>query len=122
MMEAIYDKNVILVGWLDTDSNMLFNTDMIWVGFISNGNVFSTHCNWIGGYMEYTFVDKHGKPVAWVGGHNPIGTLPLLAPLKPLRPLTPLRPLRPLTPLRPLSPLIPLGGWSTMSWKTFLEQ
>lgn len=120
-MKAIFDKNCDLVGWYDNKNNMIFDTEMRWVGFVVSGYIFYRTSTWLGGYYEGSINDKQGKPVAWVDGNQPRGTLPLMRPLRPLRPLTPLRPLRPLRPLHPLRPLTPLGGWSRLSWKEFLD-
>lgn len=121
-MKAIFDKNTRCVGWINEDSLMVFSTDMGWVGFIRDSYFFSSSLLWLGGLFDGSFVDRSGKPVAWVSGFRPKGRMPLFRPLKPLRPLTPLRPLRPLTPLSPLLPLTPLGGWSNLDWNEYISQ
>lgn len=113
---AFFDKYSRLVGWINETDQMIYDTNIRWVGFAKNNYVFTTTCRWVGGFQNGTLIDKNGKPVAWNNGHNPTGTLPLTPPLTPLRPLIPLTPLRPLTPLKPLRPFTPVGGWSPMDW------
>lgn len=115
-MNAIFDKNCRHVGWINQKDQMIFDTNMRWLGFIKNKYVFTSACRWVGGWIEGTLVDPSGRPVAWEQGYIPRGTLALVRPMTPLRPLIPLTPLRPLTPLTPLVPLTPLGGWSKLEW------
>ena len=120
-MKAIFDRHCNLVGWYDSDTKNIFDENMEWIAFLINGFVYNIQCGWIGAYVEGTFVDHFGKPVAWIDGSTPKGCGMLLQPLRPLLPLRPLRPLRPLTPLRPLRPLDPLGGWSSLEWERYVS-
>lgn len=118
-MTSIFDQHVNHVGWFDGGN--LFDLNLNWVAFHSSGYLFSSATlAWLGPFNNGSFLDQNGKPVAWVSGSSPSGSLKPLTPLRPLRPLTPLRPLNPLKPLRPLNPLTPLGGWSRMSWQQWL--
>ena len=119
-MKAVFDKNCNCVAWYNEIDGMVYNIEMQWIGFVSKNYFFSKTTEWYGGMLNGTFVDKLGKPVAWIQGYLPVGTGQLMYPLRPMRPLTPLRPLRPLAPLRPLTPLTPLGGWSACSWNEFV--
>ena len=121
-MKAIFDKWCNCVGWIDEKSLMVFSKEMSWIGFVKDNYFFSPKAIWLGALINGSFVDRQGKPVAWLNGSQPKGRLPLLRPLTPLIPITPLRPLRPLTPLSPLQPLAPLGGWSDLEWSTYTEQ
>lgn len=121
-MEAVYDKNNRLVSWMNSDTRNVFDTNMTWVGFVSSENFFSTNGHWLGAFKNNSFVDKKGKVVAYIRGASPKSILPPIRPLKPLTPIRPLKPLKPLKPLTPLRPLPPLGGWSMLSWDTYLKQ
>ncbi len=121
-MKAIFNRNCILVGWYDQQNKNVFSKDMVWIGFVNQNYFFLKNSRWLGGFVSGTFVDKMGRPVAWIEGCNPVGCHMLMMPLTPLIPLTPLTPLRPLTPLTPLRPLTPLGGWSRMDWNEYVRQ
>jgi hypothetical protein len=119
-MTPIFDSDAQLVGWFDGEH--IFDTDQNWKAFVRNGHVFSAESlDWLGPVHDGSFLDTRGKPVGWLSGSSPSGTLTPLTPLRPLRPLTPLKPLRPLTPLKPLKPLTPLGGWSDSTWHAWLK-
>ena len=120
-MKAIFDKHCNCVGWYDENKEMVYNTELSWIGFITNGYFFSPNTEWIGAMKKGTFVDKNGKPVAWIEGATPVATSRLAIPLRPLRPFRPLRPLKPLRPFRPLRPMTPIGGWSTYSWEEYIN-
>ena len=114
-MKPIFDKHVQLCGWFDGEN--IFDLNLNWVAFWDSGNTFSASTlSWLGPLNEGSFLDRLGKPVAWLEGSNPNVTTKPLTPLKPLKPLQPLRPLKPLTPLKPLNPLPPPGGWSGLEW------
>ena len=121
-MKGIFDKNCVLVGWIDQDSMMIFGTNLAWIAFSVKGNVFNTRCNWLGAFVKGTFVDHNGHPVAWIDGATPVPTGMLSRPITPLRPLVPLMPLMPLRPLHPLRPLTPIGGWSKLTWNNYIAQ
>lgn len=109
-MKPIYNKDVKLIGWLDSNNN-IWNTSMKWIAFIKNNYVQSPNCNYLG-YYNGCFVDVNGRPFGWIQGQQVKGMSTPLLPLTPLRPLTPLTSLRSLIPLTPLRPHTPLGGWS----------
>ncbi len=118
-MKAIFDKSSNLVGWIEKEH--VFDLNLNWIAFLSNGNIFSSNkVKWLGPFNQGSFLDRDGKPVAWIEGVKPSGTLKPLVPTTPFRPFTPLRPLNPLKPLKPLQPLVPLGGWSKISWEMYL--
>lgn len=120
-MKAIFNRNCVLVGWYEPQNKNVFSKELQWIGFIKNGHFFSISAQWLGGFRNGTYLDKSGRPVAWVEGSTPMGGNALLEPMKPMMPLQPLRPLRPLTPLRPLRPLTPLGGWSILDWNKYVK-
>jgi hypothetical protein len=116
----IFDKTANLVGWFDSEN--VFDLQLNWVAFHSNGDLFSSSSlTWLGPLHEGSFLDQNGKAVAWLDGSSPSNTLKPLTPLRPLKPLQPLRPLQPLKPLKPLAPLTLLGGWSPLSWQQWLR-
>ena len=112
----------MLVGWYDQQNKNIFSKELLWVGFVTDYYFFAMNAKWLGGFVKGTFVDKMGKPVAWIEGCTPEGCNMLLQPMQPLIPLKPLTPLRPLTPLAPLHPLVPLGGWSEIDWYKYINQ
>jgi len=119
-MMPIFDREAGLVGWFD--GYHLFDLNMNWVAFLDNGNLFSSNTlAWLGPFHQGSFLDTSGKPVGWLEGSNPTGTLKPLKPLEPLRPLKPLKPLKPFKPLKPLKPLQPLGGWSDLEWEDWIK-
>lgn len=120
-MTPIFNRSCMCVGWYNAEG-MVFNTNLHWLGFVINMNFFSTELKWLGGLVNGSFVDKIGKPVAWLQGFQPKGTNVLLSPVRPIRPIAPLRPIKPLQPLKPLKPLTPLGGWSVLDWNEYLAQ
>lgn len=118
-MNPLYDQRCVLVGWFNGDH--VFDTDLNWVAFRSGNNVFSSSSMaWLGPINDASFQDRYGKPIVWLAGASPSGTLRPLSPMRPLKPLNPLRPLRPLNPFQPLQPLAPLGGWSSLNWQQWL--
>ena len=120
-MKAIFNKNCMIVGWYDPQNKNVFNKELQWIGFINDSYFFSESIHWIGGFVKGTFVDKNGRPVAWIEGSIPTSANKLSQPITPIKPLSPLTPLRPLLPLVPLRPLTPIGGWSELEWKEYLK-
>lgn len=120
-MKAIYNKNNSLVGWYDQKQDYVFSKDLIWIGFIENGNFFSGNLEWIGGLKKGTFLDKQGHPIGWIDGSLPLESENLKQPLTPKRKKPPLKPLAPLQPLQSLPPLPPLGGWSKLDWNEYIK-
>ena len=96
-MTPIFDFNCDLVGWFDGTN--FFDEDIEWVAFLSSGNCFSSeNLDWLGSLYEGSLLDTNGKPIGWLQGHSPVGTL------------------------RPLRPLTPLGGWSDLSFNEWINQ
>lgn len=120
-MKAIFNKNCILVGWYDPQRKNVFGREMQWIGFVNNIYFFSKNASWLGGFVNGVYVDRQGRPVAWIDGSRPRRINALMTPMTPSVPLYPLIPLRPLTPLRPLQPLNPLGGWSPLEWDEYIN-
>ena len=119
-MTPIFDQNAQLSGWFDGEN--IFDLNLEWAAFLSSGHFFSSNSlSWLGPMHNGSLLDRNGKPVAWLEGVSPSGTLKPLTPLRPLKPLKPLRPMKPLNPLKPLKPLNPLGGWSTLAWNQWLN-
>lgn len=121
MMTPIFNKSCLCVGWCNTEG-MVFSNSLKWIGFVVDQSFFSNNLKWLGGLINGTFIDKKGKPVAWLQGFQPKGANVFSPTTYPVRPIAPIRPIRPLQPLKPLKPLTPLGGWSTLDWNSYLEQ
>lgn len=118
-MTPVFDSTTNLVAWFDGKN--VFDLNLNWVAFHSNGHFFSSSSlAWLGPLSDGAIQDTNGKAVAWLGGSSPSSSLKPLTPLRPLKPLQPLQPLQPLKPLKPLAPLAPLGGWSNLSWQKWL--
>ena len=110
-----------MVGWYEPQKKNVFDKEMQWIGFVRDGYFFSKTANWFGGFISGTFVDKGGKPVAWIEGSSPIVGNVLFTPVTPVIPLRPLPTLLPLNPLTPLRPLTPMGGWSNQEWNDYIR-
>ncbi len=113
-MTPIFDANHHLVAFFD--GIYLFDVANDWIAFHDRGNVFSASGTWLGPLVDGSFLDKDGRPVAWLADARPTGSRRPSAPMNARRPLPPKRPLRPRTPLPPPRPLPPAGGWSSLNW------
>ncbi len=82
-MTPIFDRSALQVGWFDGEN--VFDLNLNWIAFSRNGNVFSApDLFWLGPLREGSFIDQRGRPVGWLKGSSPSGSL------KPMKPLTPL--------------------------------
>lgn len=115
-MIPIFDANCVHVGWFD--GTHVFDSDVDWIGYVGKGNVFTSAMSgdWLAPLHEGSFLDRQGRPVAWLQGTVPQGGLTPSAPVRAVRPLRPRKPLRPRTPLFPTRPLTPSCGWSEVAW------
>ncbi|WP_430515628.1 4-fold beta flower protein [Inquilinus limosus] len=119
-MEPLFSKDCVLVGWVDP-GRYIFDTDMNYVAFISNGNAWSAATgDWLGSIEHTTARDRRGRPVTFSSGHPPIGTSVPSTPSRASRASRPARPSRPSTPSRPSRPSTPSGGWSPLSFTAWL--
>lgn len=121
-MEPLFDANCDLVGWIEPGEH-IFDTDMNWVAYISNGHAWSSDTgNWLGPVNGFNCLDQEGRVVAW----NPIqdveGSMRPMRPMRPTRPMRPMRPMHPMRPMRPMRPMTPSGGWSQLSWNEWILQ
>lgn len=122
MLFALFDKDCDLVGWINPDSH-IFNTDMDWVAYISNGHAWSAgNGNWLGPVKGLLCLDRNGKPVAWNPKEQITGTVKPATPARAARAARPARPARPATPARPARPPVPAGGWSPLSFYAWIGQ
>ena len=122
MLDPLFDKKLAVVAWIDP-GRYIFDLDLNWVAYISNGNVWNSVSNdWLGIVDGRTCIDKNGFIVAW-SPKDPVRTWPrrLQRPLHP--PLTPLTPLTPFPPLTPLIPLKPVGNylWSDLTFSEWIS-
>ncbi len=115
-MTPIFDADCRHVGWFD--GTHVYDMNVDWIAFHSKGNVFTSRPSgeWLGPLHEGSFLDRQGRPVAWLQGTAPHGGLMPSAPQGAMRPLRPKKPLRPRTPLFPTKPLTPSTGWSPVTW------
>ena len=115
-MTPIFDADCRHIGWFD--GTHVYDMSVDWIAYHSKGNVFTSlpSGDWLGPLHEGSFLDRRGRPVAWLQGTAPHGALMPSAPLRAMRPLRPKKPLRPRTPLFPTKPLTPSCGWSPVSW------
>lgn len=115
-MVPLFSPNCDLVGWLDPGRNV-FDTGQNWVGFLANGQVWSSKTgNWLGAIDGSTIRDTQGKPVAWNPHHPVQGTAKPAVPGRAAKAAQPARPAKPATPARPAKPATPAGGWSSLSF------
>jgi hypothetical protein len=120
-MTPLFAPDTRHLGWFD--GRHVFDLGLEWVAFHDRGHLFSTRSwAWLGPLHEGSFLDRGGRPAAWLQGAAPAGWLAPRAPMNPVRPLRPKRPLRPLTPLFPPRPLAPATGWSALDWPGWLVQ
>jgi hypothetical protein len=122
-MKALFDKDCGLVGWLKDSHDHIFDTQMNWVAYIKNDNVWSAKSgNWCGPIKGYNCLDKNGKVVAWNPDQAVRGTVAPVTPVRAVRAVTPVRPVKPVSPVRPVRPVTPVGGWSTLTFKSWINQ
>lgn len=113
MLQPLFDRDCELIGWLKPNEH-IFDSDMNWVAYISNGHVWAeTTGNWIGPINDLVCLDTNGKVIAWSRGASIRGSA---------RPARPARAARKARPARPARPATPVGGWSQLSISEWLEQ
>lgn len=117
MLLPLFSSSCDHVGWLQP-ARFVFDTDMRFVAFITNGHAWSAiSAAWIGPAVGHHLFDVDGRPVAW----SPASPLRAIgAPLRPVnvvRPVSPVRPVRPVNPTRPISaPMVPWSGLTFFEW------
>ena len=75
MLKPLFDKDSELVAWIDPDKH-IFDTDMDWVAYISNGHARSAESgNWCGPVSGHTCLDQSGRVIAWSPGSRASGTI-----------------------------------------------
>jgi hypothetical protein len=122
LIQALYDRYCSHVAWLDRDQ-FLFDTEMNWVAFIHNKQVWSKETlHWLGPINGVICMDKEGKVLAWGTGQKLMGDLSLHRKPKiiPRLPEVPAPILRPLLQTPPI-PGTPLAGWSDISFDEWLK-
>ncbi|UOK57383.1 hypothetical protein MGI18_23175 [Bacillus sp. OVS6] len=122
-MEALFDKDCQLVAWLDAENENIFDTNMNWIAFLSEDNIFSsTTKKWLGVYNKLACYDTTGRIVAW----NPESPFEGMGtpnrPYSPYTPYTPYTPYKPYTPYTPYRPNTPYRGWSEISFNKWRNQ
>ena len=87
-MKPLFNKDCNLVGWIDP-GNHIFDTNMNWVAYISNGHAWSVqNGNWLGPVNGFNCLDQTGKPVAWSPDQDIEGTMKPIRPMRPMRPMS----------------------------------
>ncbi len=116
MMEAIYDRNGKLVGWLEQD--IVYSVDGCPRAFMRGGAVYSFGSAYLGWFDRGYFRDGTGAAVAWVrGAHGgPAAPAPTAPTDRPFLQFALLPSLPPLPPLRP----VPSRVWSAVAWADYL--
>lgn len=123
MLEALFDKYINHVGWIDRDG-YIFDVDLNWVAYVHNETVWSKEkMQWIGKVNGVICMDKDGRVVAWgigqrVAGDPSVQKRPKSVPPLPEAPTGLLRPQIPSPPI----PAMPLMGWSTLTFDEWLLQ
>lgn len=121
-MEPLFDKDCELVGWIDPMRH-IFDTDVNWVAYISNGHAWSSKTgNWLGPVLGLLCLDQAGKVVVWNPKEQVKGTARPARPARAARVARPARPAKPARPARPAIPATPTGGWSQGTFWAWLSQ
>ena|ERR1700722_412749 len=121
-MKPLFEPDCSLVGWMDP-AGYIFNTDLEWVAFVSNGHAWSSKSvNWLGSVEQTTCRDTKGRPVAWSPGLFPSGTARPATPARAAIFARPAQPAWPATPATPARAAMPAGGWSDLAFAAWLAQ
>lgn len=122
MLEPLFNKDCELVGWMRPNQHV-FDTGMNWVAYIRNNHAWSAETgNWLGPVNGLLCLDTSGKVVLWNPKEKVLGTSRPPRPARAPRSPRPPRPPRPARPPRPPRPPIPVGGWSNLSFGSWLSQ
>ena len=118
MLKPLFDKNCKLIAWIEPNEH-IFDTNMNWIAYISNGHAWSTKTNtWMGPVKDMTCLDTNGKVFAWNPDCEIEGSI---KPMRPMKPMKPMRPMRPMRPMKPMRPMRPLGGWSSIHFEEWIK-
>jgi hypothetical protein len=121
-MEALFNKDCKLVGWVK-DNKYIFDVNMSWIAFIENGSAFSAkNTSWLGNVDGYNCLDRSGKVVTWNPKCKVKGSIPVIAPITPTRPVEPVTPVQSVTTIMTIEPTEPIGGWSSLSFDSWINQ
>jgi hypothetical protein len=122
MLFPLFDKDCDLVAWISPNAH-IFDTDMNWVAYISNGHAWSSETgNWLGPVIGLLCLNQSGQPVAWNPKEGVKGTSRPSRPSRASRASRPSRPSSPSRPSRPSRPSTPSGGWAAESFFAWLGQ
>ncbi|WP_433077737.1 4-fold beta flower protein [Dactylosporangium sp. CA-052675] len=120
-MQQLRDEHNELVGWIQPDAH-IFDVDMNWVAYISNGHAWSALTgNWCGPVDGLTCLDQSGRVVAWNPNQALRGSARPARPARAARAARPARPARP-RPACPARPARPAGGYSALPFQTWTHQ
>ncbi len=121
-MEALFDQNCELVGWIDHGTH-IYDTEMNWVACVFNRHAWSAkNSSWLGPVYGTTCLDRHGRIVAWHSKDYLYGSTNPIRPPNPLKPQRPDIPAKPPSPKKPTPPTPPPTGWSELGWAGWLGQ
>jgi hypothetical protein len=122
-MKPLFNKDSELVGWMNDNHEHIFDTNMNWVAYISNGHAWSAKTgNWCGPVNGYNCLDRNGKVVAWSIGQIVQGSVTPVTPVRAVKAVTPIKPVKPVNPVKPVKPLTPVGGWSVLTFSAWVNQ
>lgn len=122
MLKPLFNNNSELVAWIRPNEH-IFNRDMEWVAYLSNGHAWSVKTgNWIGPVHGIVCLDTSGKVIVWNPDGDISGTSKPVRPARAARSARPARPAKPARPSRPARPAQPIGGWSNLSVTQWLNQ
>lgn len=121
-MTPVFEKSALHAGWLEESSGNLFSADMRWSGFVYAGNVYAANGQWLGGFRDGSFLDRLGKPVAWLQGIKPRGCGGLSGAVIPPAWPEPAAPAFRPCPAFAAVPETPAAGWSELTWQGYLKQ
>jgi len=115
-MEAIFNRNGIVVAWLQNGE--IFNLHGNNIGFINFDSVRNLNSEYKGNFTNGFFRDRNGNAVAFINGANN-GPLPPIPQIPPVPPIPNIPNIHPIPSIPPIPPL-PSWNWSHLSWNEFI--
>lgn len=116
-MEAIFDKNGQVVGWLD--GNTILDRNFQHQAFLNNDNIYNYSGVYLGHFLTGFFRGKNGNSVAFIkGASNGPGT-----PIPSIPPVPAIPSIPPMTPIPEIPPIAPIAtmSWSSSTFNDFLK-
>ena len=121
-MEGLCAKERELVGWFDSLQH-IYDFGLNGVAYVAGGHAWLVDtANRISPVAGLNCLDQAARVVAWNPRDGVAGVSRPALPTRPPRPARPARPARPSFPPRPARPPVPAGGWSVLSFASWLSQ